>query len=65
MSYSSLEFVWVIGFAISTVLAVAIFFYRRHRQHSLMKQAERLYIDREFIKHQIEIEKWKREVFRP
>jgi hypothetical protein len=65
MSYSSLELVWVIGFAISTVLAFAILSYQRHRQHSLMKQAERLYIHKEFIKHQIEIEKWKREVFRP
>jgi len=65
MPYSSLESIWVIGLAISTVLAVAISSYRRHRQHSLMRQAERLYIDTEFIKHQIEIEKWKREVFRP
>ena len=65
MSYSSVEVVWVIGFAISTVLAIAILVYRHRRQHSLMNQTERLYKDREFIKYQIEIEKWKHDVFRP
>jgi hypothetical protein len=65
MSYSPIELLWVIGFAVSTVLGIIIVPYRRYKEYSLKKQVERLYSDREFVRRQMEIEKWKRKVFRP
>jgi hypothetical protein len=65
MSYSPIELLWVIGFAVSTVLGIVIISYRRYKEYLLKKQTERLCIDKEFVKDQMEIEKWKREVFRP
>ena len=65
MPYSPIELLWVIGFAVSTVLGIVIISYRRYKEYSLKKQAERVYNDKEFVRHQMEIEKWKRKVFRP
>ena len=65
MSYYPIELLWVIGFAVSSVLSIVIVSYRRYKEHSLKKHTERVYCDEEFVKHQMEIEKWKRKVFRP
>jgi hypothetical protein len=65
MSYYTMELLWVIGFAVSSVLSIVIVSYRRYKEYSLKKQTERAYSDEEFVKHQMEIEKWKRKVFRP
>jgi hypothetical protein len=65
MSYYPIELLWVIGFAVSSVLSIVIVSYRRYKEYSLKKQTERVYSDKEFVKNQMEIEKWKRKVFRP
>jgi ribosomal protein L31E len=65
MPYSPIEVLWVIGFAVSTVLGIVIISYRRYKEYSLKKQAERVHSDKEFVRRQMEIEKWKRKVFRP
>jgi hypothetical protein len=65
MSYYPIEILWVIGFAVSSVLSIVIVSYRRYKDYSLKKRTERVYSDEEFVKHQMEIEKWKRKVFRP
>ena len=65
MSYYPLELLWVIGFAVSSVLSIVIVSYQRYKEYPLKKQAKRLYSDMEFVKRQMEIEKWKRKVFRP
>lgn len=65
MSYYPIELLWVIGFAVSSVLSIVIVSYRRFKEYSLQKQTERAYSDKEFVKNQMEIEKWKRKVFRP
>jgi hypothetical protein len=65
MSYYPIELLWVIGFAVSSVLSIVIVSYRRYKEYSLQKQTERAYSDKEFVKNQMEIEKWKRKVFRP
>ena len=65
MSYSPTELLWVTGFAVSTVLGIVIVCYRRYREYSLKKQAEMICTDKQFVGHQIEIEKWKCKVFRP
>ena len=65
MPYSPIEVLWVIGFAVSTVLGIVIISYRRYKEYSLKKQAERVQSDKEFVRRQMEIEKWKRKVFRP
>lgn len=65
MSYYPIELLWVIGFAVSSVLSIVIVSYRRYKEYSPKKQTERVYSDKEFVKNQMEIEKWKRKVFRP
>ena len=65
MSYYAIELLWVIGFAVSSVLGIVIVSYRRYKEYSLKNQTKRVYSDMEFVKRQMEIEKWKRKVFRP
>jgi hypothetical protein len=65
MSCYAIELLWVIGFAVSSVLGIVIVSYRRYKEYSLKNQTKRVYSDMEFVKRQMEIEKWKRKVFRP
>ena len=65
MSYYAVELLWVIGFALSSVLSIVIVSYRRYKEYSAKNQTKRVDSDMEFVKRQMETEKWKRQVFRP
>ena len=65
MSYYAIELLWVIGFAASSVSSMLIVSIKRYRKYSLKKQAQRAYCHKEFVKDQMEFEKWKRKVLRP
>jgi Tfp pilus assembly protein PilE len=63
--YAPIELLWVIGFAVSTILAVAILSYQSYKKYIFKKQSQMVNSDKEIAKQQTEIEKWKRKVFRP
>jgi len=65
MSYYAIELLWVLGFAASSVSSILIVASKRYRKYSLKKQVQRDYSNKEFVKHQMEFEKWKRKVLRP
>ena len=65
MSYYAIELLWVLGFAASSVSSILIVASKRYRKYSLKKQVQGAYSHKEFVKHQMEFEKWKRKVLRP
>jgi Tfp pilus assembly protein PilE len=56
---------WVSGFAVSSILAVVIVSYKSYKEYIRKKLIEKVNSHKGIAKQQTEIEKWKREVFRP
>jgi hypothetical protein len=63
--HTAIELLWIVGFAASSVLSILIVSSTHYRKYSLKKQFQRGYSYKEFVKHQMEFEKWKRKVLRP
>ena len=55
---------WVIGFASATVVAIVILIYKNYKEYVEQRQ-QRHNARYDKGSEQTEIEKWKREVFRP
>jgi hypothetical protein len=60
-----IELLWVLGFAGSTILAAVILSNHSYKEYTSKKQRETVNSDKEIARRQTEVEKWKRDVFRP